>query len=199
MAKVRNSAQRTGTAGAERREFILKVAARLFAEKGYDSTTMRDVAVKSGILAGSIYYHFASKEELYVEVVTEALDSLLAAVSASIGTESDPWRQFEIMAETHADVLLSSPEIARIFTPQYFHILGSKSRRKIVSRRNEYEALIASIVDRLDLPEGTDRTIFRLFFLGALNWATFWYRPSSDYTPRQLGRSLAAVMKPFKS
>jgi AcrR family transcriptional regulator len=75
--------------GPSRRDQILGTAAELFATKGYTKTSMRDVATAAGILAGSLYHHFDSKEAIAVELVENYYRDLDAAVQANAATRSD--------------------------------------------------------------------------------------------------------------
>jgi AcrR family transcriptional regulator len=80
-------AVRTGSA---RRDEILGIAAELFAERGFAATTVREIADAAGILSGSLYHHFDSKESMADELVHEMLDRVLAAYRRIVATEDDP-------------------------------------------------------------------------------------------------------------
>jgi AcrR family transcriptional regulator len=94
---------RTGTAGggrrrakgssalaSERREHLVKLAAELFAEKGYQATTVRNIADEAGILSGSLYHHFDSKESIVDEILTSFFDELAAANQAALARGGGP-------------------------------------------------------------------------------------------------------------
>ena len=77
-------------AGSERRDEILAIAAQLFAERGFAATTVREIADAAGILSGSLYHHFDSKESMVDELVHEMLDRVLAAYRRIIATDAGP-------------------------------------------------------------------------------------------------------------
>ena len=79
-------------AGSERRDEILAIAAELFAERGFAATTVRDIGDAAGILSGSLYHHFDSKESMADELVHELLDRVLAAYRRIVATDDDPER-----------------------------------------------------------------------------------------------------------
>jgi TetR/AcrR family transcriptional regulator, cholesterol catabolism regulator len=94
---------RTGTAGgarrrgkgssalaSERREHLVKLAAELFAQKGFQATTVREIADEAGILSGSLYHHFDSKESIVDEILSNFFDELMAANKATIEKGADP-------------------------------------------------------------------------------------------------------------
>jgi len=77
-------------AGSERREYLVKLAAELFARKGFQATTVRQIAQEAGILSGSLYHHFDSKEAIVDEVLSTFLDDVTARYRAAVEAGSDP-------------------------------------------------------------------------------------------------------------
>jgi AcrR family transcriptional regulator len=75
---------------SERREHLVRLAAELFAEKGYQATTVRNIADEAGILSGSLYHHFDSKESIVDEILTAFFDELTAANQAALDRGGDP-------------------------------------------------------------------------------------------------------------
>ncbi|MCF6470111.1 TetR/AcrR family transcriptional regulator [Nonomuraea sp. MG754425] len=84
--------QRTTSSGSasERRDHLVKLAAELFARKGFQATTVREIADEAGILSGSLYHHFDSKETIVDEVLSTFLDDLIARYRAALDTDADP-------------------------------------------------------------------------------------------------------------
>jgi AcrR family transcriptional regulator len=84
--------QRATSSGAasERRDHLVKLAAELFARKGFQATTVREIAEEAGILSGSLYHHFDSKETIVDEVLATFLDDLIARYRAALETGGDP-------------------------------------------------------------------------------------------------------------
>src|SRR4051812_44832418 len=80
----------TSVLASERREHLVRLAAELFAEKGYQATTVRNIADEAGILSGSLYHHFDSKESIVDEILTSFFDELTAANHAAIERGGDP-------------------------------------------------------------------------------------------------------------
>ncbi|NUO99985.1 MAG: TetR/AcrR family transcriptional regulator [Nonomuraea sp.] len=83
--------QRATSSGAasERRDHLVKLAAELFARKGFQATTVREIADEAGILSGSLYHHFDSKETIVDEVLSTFLDDLIARYRAAVDTNAD--------------------------------------------------------------------------------------------------------------
>ncbi len=84
--------QRATSSGpaSERRDHLVKLAAELFARKGFQATTVREIADEAGILSGSLYHHFDSKETIVDEVLSTFLDDLIARYRAALDTKADP-------------------------------------------------------------------------------------------------------------
>ncbi|MBS9721891.1 TetR/AcrR family transcriptional regulator [Tianweitania sp. BSSL-BM11] len=180
--------------GARRRQ-IMQEAARLFGTRGFEATTIRDIASATGILGGSIYYHFASKEDIFVAVHGAGMEKITEAVLRAIEGVEDPWDRLEAAAVAHCSDLLGSSEVPVIVSPYYSESLDAL-RETLVAQRDRYETVIAGLVDALDLPPSLDRSLFRLNFLGALNWMPTWYRTSSRLTPAEIGRQLVLALRP---
>jgi len=180
--------------GARRRQ-IMQEAARLFGTRGFEATTIRDIAAATGILGGSIYYHFASKEEIFVAVHAAGMEKITQAVLDALDGVDDPWDRLEAAAVAHCNDLLGSNEVPVIVSPYYSESLRAL-RETLVAQRDRYERVIADLVDALDLPPDIDRSLFRLNFLGALNWMPTWYRASAERTPAEIGRQLVLSLRP---
>ena len=90
-------------------------AAELFAGNGFHETTMRDIAKQAGMLPGSIYYHFPSKEDLLAAVYQEAVNRLLAHINAADpGQTAPPWTQLEAVMTAHVEAILDRSAYARV-------------------------------------------------------------------------------------
>jgi AcrR family transcriptional regulator len=180
--------------GARRRQ-IMQEAARLFGTRGFEATTIRDIASATGILGGSIYYHFASKEDIFVAVHGAGMEKITQAVLDAIEGVDDPWDRLEAAAVAHCADLLGSNEVPVIVSPYYSESLKAL-RETLVAQRDRYETVIAGLVEALDLPAEIDRSLFRLNFLGALNWMPTWYRASQRLSPAEIGRQLVLGLRP---
>jgi AcrR family transcriptional regulator len=104
----------TRTAGAERRERLLEVAREIFAERGYQATTMDDLASAAGFTKPILYQHFASKEALYNEIVEEAADQLAAALTAATAATSVPRTMVESAFRVFFEVVVNETAAFRL-------------------------------------------------------------------------------------
>jgi TetR/AcrR family transcriptional regulator, cholesterol catabolism regulator len=164
------------------RPIILHAAATLFREHGYAATSLRDIAATVGIKAGSIYYHFPSKELIAVEVlkegirvVSEAVDHALQALPAAAG----PLARLEVAMSTHLSALLEKS----VFTSAHirlFSYVPPEVRAQVQIVRTSYDSRWRELVDGVAksglLRDAVDASAFRLAILGALNWSLEWYQ-----------------------
>src|SRR5258707_14697826 len=86
---------------------LLSVSARLFAKGGFEATSMRDIAGRSGMLAGSMYYHFPSKNDLIAAVYEAGVAEIGAAVDAALDRARGPWPRLEAGCVAHLEALLA--------------------------------------------------------------------------------------------
>ena len=172
---------------------VLDAAARLFAGKGYGATSMRDIAGAAGMLPGSLYYHFASKEELLVAVYEEGVRRIKAALAPALAQPGDPWQRLENACAAHLAGLLEGSDYGQVVIrvrPDDAPDVASR----LVALRDEYEHAFSQAIQDLPLPPRTDRRALRLMLLGALNWSQTWYRPGKD-SPQALARRFVRLLR----
>ncbi len=188
-----NSASSRAPRQDNRRQQLLDVAARLFRERGYHVTSMRDIAHEVGMLSGSIYYHFSSKEELLLAVYEEGLRHIAEQVDAAVAGRNTPWERLEAGCTAHLEALLELSDytqvMIRVLPPE-----GGKVAERLLELRDQYEARFRTLIDALALPEAADRRYLRLLLMGGLNWSHVWYRPGGD-TPAVIAHRMIDLLR----
>jgi AcrR family transcriptional regulator len=169
--------------GPTRRDQILAVAARLFSERGYHATSMRDIGEATGILAGSLYSHIRGKEDLLFGIVQRAAESFLTGLEAVLATDAPAQEKLRLAMRAHVDVVAGDPEAARVFHHEWRALTGRR-RTEVRKLRRRYESMWDGIVR--DLPGATDPRAARLLVLSAANWTYTWYRPDGPMSPQQV-------------
>lgn len=178
-----------------KRRALLDAAAKYFARHGFEGASMRDIATAVGMLSGSVYYHFPSKEALLMAVHDEGVQSFMQALEAAVAAAPPhPWDRLEAACVAHLNTLLGGNEYAHVVAPQFTHTLPSKIRRRLIEQRDAYEAIFAALVDALDLPAGTSPRYLRLTLLGSLNWTMTWYREGPD-SPADIARKMVQLFR----
>ncbi len=154
---------------------------------------MRDIAGEAGMLAGSMYYHFPSKNELIAAVYEAGVAEIGAAVDAAVLRARTPWTRLEAACVAHLESLLADSAHAAVMTADLSR-LDARLRRRLVVLRDGYEARFVGLVAALPLPGNIDRSLWRLQLLGALNWTPTWYRPGGK-SPAAIARALAVALR----
>ena len=183
------------------RQQILDVAAKLFRARGYTETSLRDIGKQAGMKAGSLYYHFTSKEEMATEVlrigVRRVHDAVVLAVKA-LGTNTDVKSRLRAAMVAHLETLLDESD----YTSAHIHCfpyVPEALRRKLSSERKEYEEVWRKLLDDAAeegaLVAGVDRAAARLVILGALNWSLEWYDPKQGLPLHLTSGLLAAFVR----
>lgn len=180
--KTREASVRT-EADTATRERILLETSRLFRHHGYAATTLREVADAAGIKAGSIYYHFESKEQILGEVLDKGIQAVADAVRQrveSLPKEATARMKVAAAIEGHLWGLLHHGD----FTSANIRIYGqippaAKNRHRKVRREyaDYWDALLDEATRRGELRRDIGATVARLFVIGALNWTVEWYNP----------------------
>jgi AcrR family transcriptional regulator len=184
-AAVRVLAATQDTLGARpprqdnRRAHLLDAAAKLFSERGFHATSMRDIAKAVGMLSGSIYYHFQSKDEMLLAVYEEGVRRVATAVEEAVASATEPWARLEAACAAHLRGLIAYRDYARVMIQTAPDQAGSASIRVRELRRN-YEARFRQLIEALTLPPEIDPSYVRLLLFGALNWSQVWYHPGGD-------------------
>jgi TetR/AcrR family transcriptional regulator, cholesterol catabolism regulator len=166
----------------KRRKEIIAAAARLFAEQGFNGTSMDDIAKELGILKGSLYYWIDSKEALLAEVLAGSpmLDEI--ALGEKIMTRKIPAAErLRLLVHAHIDAWTENPHNFSVFLTDW-RWLENDERAYYFSMRNSLEALFKQVIlEGIELGEFSvdagDVTILVNSILGMMNWFPRWYRP----------------------
>ena len=155
---------------------------------------MRDIAVEAKMLAGSVYYHFASKDELLLAVYAAGVQALEVATTAAIARETDPWQRLEALCRAHLETVLRDSDYAQVLIrvlPDDIPHIADRLRELRANHERHFRKIIAD----LPLPPRTDRRSLRLMLMGSLNWAPFWFTPQGRDTPGVLARKFVRLVK----
>ena len=168
---------------------IVAAAATLFAERGFGSTSLEDIAEVLGVTKGALYYHVKNKEEIlrliYLSVLNVAEEPLRRIVESDLLPAEKLHRAIEHHIEVSAD---RSPAIT-VFYREHPHLTGPFAR-EITLRQKDYERYFEQIIEEgLDtgaFKAGSDPKIIMFGILGMCHWLSQWYKPAGRYTPQQI-------------
>lgn len=158
---------------------LLDEAARLFGAHGFHGASVREIVRAVDMLPGSLYCHFAAKEDLLAAVYEEGVRRITARVETAIAGEADAWRRLEAACVAHLEALLEESDYAQVVVRVRPADVPAVAPT-LVALRERYETVFTSLVGALPLQPSIDRRGLRLMLLGALNWSQTWYRPGRD-------------------
>lgn len=177
-----------------KREEVLLKAAELVARNGIDGTSMRDIATAVDMLPGSLYYHFASKEDMIYAIHERVVTDMTRRVEAAIAAAHTPWDRLEQAAIAHLEALLDTGNMVTIISPDFAQE-REELNAKLKAHRRAYEVIFRQLFDALDLPDEVDRVLLRLQLLGALNWVPVWHDPTERKSAAEIARAFVATIR----
>ncbi|GGS86086.1 putative transcriptional regulator TetR family protein [Streptomyces tanashiensis] len=184
--------------GPERRRELLDTAAEVFAAQGYNATTVRKIADAAGMLAGSLYYHFDSKESMLDEILSTFLNELWDGYDAVLDAELGPRETIEALVtesfreiDRHrAAVAIYQKESQHLVDLPRFGYLTESQRRFEKAWLGTLERGVAAGVFRADLDV---RLTYR--FVRDTVWvAASWYRPGGQHSPEEIARQYLSMV-----
>lgn len=180
----------------QRRDEMMAVAERLFAERGYEATSVRDIADALDIKPGSLYAHIETKEELLWDILQAAADRFFVAVRPILDSDLVVMEKFKRAMAAHVKVITDSAQSAAVFLNEWRH-LSEPRRSEFAARRDEYEALFRALVHE-GIHQGelgdVDEKFATLLILSSMNWVYQWYRPDGPMTPQEIARKLTEML-----
>jgi AcrR family transcriptional regulator len=173
---------------ANRRAALIRASARLFRDKGFAATTVRDIAGAVGMRSGSPFYHFANKQEILKAVMEEGLRQGLARTQAALAGCTTARERFRALVRTHYRILHDEGSDFIAVMLHDWRCLPPRDKREIVKLKDRYDSLwertLAELAARGQLGangsarrSAVDLKAARLLIFGAINFSATWYKP----------------------
>ena len=181
-----------------RRDELLELAATMFAERGLRATTVRDIADSAGILSGSLYHHFSSKEEIVDELLRGFLDWLFDRYQEIVAKEPNPLERlkglfmasFVAIADRHAQVVIYQDEAKRLSGQPRFSYVDERNKEQ---RKMWVDVLNQGIEEGYFRPDIDVDLVYR--FIRDTTWVSVrWYQPGGPLTAEEVGRQYLAIV-----
>ncbi|WP_306030531.1 TetR/AcrR family transcriptional regulator [Stappia sp. MMSF_3263] len=178
------------------RHEILTVAARMMRERGYAETSLRDLAAEVGMKAGSLYYHFSSKEELACEVMRAGVEIVSDAVTQALEEDANtsPRERLVVALRVHLETLQSASDFASAHIRCY-PFVPPAVQAELRGVRRDYDKVWNGIISAYLGPDADANRIryLRHALIGALNWSLEWFDPQRD-SVAEYAASLARLL-----
>lgn len=179
---------------SEKLQSILQQAARLIYLKGYEGTSMQDIAEACGMTKAGLYHHIATKEALLVAIMHYGMDLFEERVLDPVKDIADPLARLQAAMVRNVELVIqdSTKEVAIILHEH--STLTGESKRAINGRKKHYvqflERTFREAIERGQI-RTVDATVAAFSFLGTVNWTYKWYRSDGALTPRRLADGIA--------
>jgi TetR/AcrR family transcriptional regulator, cholesterol catabolism regulator len=181
----------------DRRELILSTAAEMFARRGLRATTVRGIADAVGVLSGSLYHHFPSKDAIVEEVLTRYLDAIKARYTVVLASGKDPADCLHDLVVTSLKVAEEQPHATAIYQNEAQYLREMPGFSNIQSAAAEIQqawlqVIAAGVADgsfRDDIPP---RVFYRLI-RDAVWLSIRWHRPDGPYSTGQLAEDVTSL------
>ena len=175
---------------------LLQTAAHLFRSKGYERTTVRDLASAVGIQSGSIFHHFKSKDEILRAVMEETIVYNTALMRSALAQSETPRERLLALIRCELQSIVGGTGEAMGVLVYEWRSLSEASQAHILSLRDAYEQLWLAVLDeaRAAGEFRGDTFVLRRFLTGALSWTTTWFRPGGKMTLDELAEQALALV-----
>ena len=185
-------------AGSERRDEILAIAAELFAERGFAATTVREIADSAGILSGSLYHHFDSKESMVEELLRTFLEDITRAYRREVASGDDPVTMLRTLVRLAFDSIGARWATVSVMVNEYNLLISYPRFSFVQDLSEETERLWVSVIERgvqsgAFRSELDPRMTYR--FLRDAIWVSVrWYQPTGRDRPEDIADVYVGVL-----
>ncbi|MQA07127.1 MAG: TetR family transcriptional regulator [Pseudonocardiaceae bacterium] len=187
-----------GNGASGRRAELLALAAEMFAERGYRATTVRDIADAAGILSGSLYHHFDSKESMVDEILTDFLDELFGRYREIVASELGPRATLEAIVVASFECINARRAEVAIYQNESKYLVRFDRFSYLADRNVEFRKLWIRLLE-----EGMREGVFRqgldvelvYRFIRDTVWvAVHWYRPGGELSARDVAEQYLQIL-----
>ena len=171
-----------------RRAEVVLGAARVFAERGYDQTSVPELAEALGLAAGSLYHYFGGKEQLLIAICNELMEPLLARVADLEAEALEPAGHLRALVRIWVRHVVEHRDHMLVFQQERHVIDHGDQWRQVRADRKRFETLADAALAAIEPPTArfTDRRLALSALLGMVNHTAQWYRPRGRLSPEQI-------------
>jgi AcrR family transcriptional regulator len=177
--------KKTTTGAAETSEKLVDAAVELFASKGFNGTSIRDIAKLTGMTISNIYYHYGSKEGLLVAILERATRQIVGSLNPVVEMDLEPLERFKLLLRTHFDLLVNAGRReADILFLEEEHV--SRFRKPFqIDLMNMYRKELETL-QAMGYVKKVNITVLAFNIFGVINWHLRWYKPDGKMSLDQV-------------
>ena len=176
-------------------QLILERAAEVFARKGFEGASMRDLSRSTGISLAGLYHYVPSKQELLHRIQMDAFSRILERVEERLGSVKDPEERVRVLIQNHLEYFLAHPVEMKVFTHEAEALEGAY-RSEVGGIKRRYYGLAMKLFRELQeggrVRELNARAAVLALF-GMMNWIYTWHRPGTDPGAGELAETFADI------
>src|ERR1043166_7082373 len=179
----------------EKLQRILKTSAKIFAEKGFHKTSVRDISRATRMSLAGLYYYFTTKEELLYLIQERCFVTLLQHWEQAATAKVDVRTRIRIFAENHLSFFLHNMHEMKVMAREDESLTGEFNDKILVLKRR-YVKVIMDLIRELQEQEGgknIDLRVATFSLFGMMNWIYTWYHPKRDLPLRPLAEQMLRI------
>ena len=177
-------------------QHILLHSAQIFADQGFEATSIRDISRATGVSLSGLYYYFESKQKLLYLIQVNAFTLIIERANARLANVHNPRARLRTLVQNHIEYFLSHPHEMKVMAheedalePPYREEVATIKRRYYTLAREIFEAVTAGTA----LPAGLNPRVAVLSLFGMMNWVYKWHNPKVDPNAEQLSEALVGI------
>ena len=176
-------------------QLILRVSSQVFAERGFEATSVRDISRTAGVSLSGLYYYFESKQHLLYLIQNTTFTFVLESLKARLADILHPAERLRLLVLNHIEYFLSHPNEMKVLSHEE-DALEDPYRDRVQAVKRRYYALAREIFDSLaaeGLAAGINPRIAVLSLFGMMNWPYKWYKPGVDPDAQELTAAIVGI------
>jgi AcrR family transcriptional regulator len=172
-----------------RRQDVVLTAARVFAERGYDQTSVQELTEEMGLASGGLYHYFASKQGLLIQICDQLMDPLLEESRVLLASGDEPEDQLRALVRLWVAHVIARRDHMLVFQQERHQIERGAEWQGVRAKRKQFERLLADLIARVQARDGGlpgDSRLALSALLGMVNHTPQWYRRNGRLAPQEI-------------
>lgn len=174
---------------------VLKTSAAIFAEKGYHSTSIRDIARATEMSLSGLYYYFKSKDELLFLIQDYCFSTVIEDCHKLLDGVDDPVHRLKLLIENHLHYFVHNMNEMKVLSHEANSISGDLFK-KVNSKKRQYVDLVMALLEEIAREHrvrGVDLRVATFSLFGMMNWIYNWYNPRKDINVAGLAQNITRI------
>jgi AcrR family transcriptional regulator len=179
----------------DRKALILKVATGLFADKGFEATSVRKLAAESGLSVPGMFHYFSTKEEILYEIMINFMEDVYKNITEIMKSDKDPVQKLELLCTYYVQKYTAHQEELIILNSEG-KALTTNHRKLFIKKQRIYVEAIEKIINELTIKKiakPMNNVVLTFLFYGMVHWTSTWYDSSGEISPEKLGEIVSEV------